>query len=191
MTKGLFFYFCASIAFIFSHNISSLIIIRFLQGISSAMILPVAQAYAAEISPVGKEGEIMGYINIAMYTGLSAGPMFGGVIKDTFGIQSSFGSMGIVCFLGFLLCIFFLPNPELEKKAISRTRPIPVLTILSDLNVAGVFIIRFGYILCIGALWSFLPLVAETQYHLSSSAIGIMMSMVVLKTAWKTSMLFG
>lgn len=183
ITWGLFFYFCASLAFILSHDVTSLIVIRFLQGISSAMILPVAQAYAAEISPRGKEGKMMGIVNIASFSGLSAGPMFGGVIKDTFGMKASFASMGLVCIFGCLLCVFRLPSKQSEQIVIKRVIPLPAKLLITNINVIGVLLVRFGYILCVGALWAFLPLIAETDYDLSSSAIGIIMSLVVFTSA--------
>ena len=183
ITTGLFFYLCASLAFIFFNDIVSLIVIRFLQGISSAMILPVAQAYAAEISPKGREGTIMSFLNIAMYSGLRVGPFFGGVIKDHFGIIASFGAMGLVCFLGLVLCAVFLPSVDSEWQFHQRALPLSALNLLGDHNVIGMFLVRFGYIFCIGVLWAFLPLIAETEYGLSSSFIGFLMSVIVFSSA--------
>ena len=92
-----------------------LIVIRMLQGVASAMIVPVAQAYAAEISPSGAEGKIMGIMNIALYFGLGAGPVFGGTIKDMFGIHASFGAMGITCLIGVVLSLSLLPGGQRRK----------------------------------------------------------------------------
>ena len=56
ITTGLLAYSLVSIGFTLSRNVSLLILIRFFQGIASAMILPVAQAYIGEITPKQKEG---------------------------------------------------------------------------------------------------------------------------------------
>ena len=87
---GLFAYFIISIGFIFSKNVESLIIIRFIHGIASAMIMPVVQAYVGDITPRGQEGFVMGLFNLAMFSGLSLGPLIGGVINDHFNLQYTF-----------------------------------------------------------------------------------------------------
>ncbi len=180
---GLSVYFFASVAFLLSHSVMGLVVIRMLQGVASAMIVPVSQAYAAEISPSGTEGKIMGIMNIALYLGLGAGPVFGGTIKDMFGIHASFGAMGIACLIGVVLSLSLLPGVKEENINVKRTVPKRYRILMRDKNVMGVFIIRFGYMLCVGSLWSFLPLIADTKYGMSSSAIGGLLSLLVLTSA--------
>ena len=180
---GLSFYFLASIAFLVSHSLLALVLIRLFQGIASAMIVPVAQAYAAEITPSGSEGKVMGIMNIALYFGLTAGPVFGGTIKDMFGIQASFGAMGMACVVGFILSLAFLPSVREESINVKKTVPQSYRVLIRNKNVLGILLIRFGYMVCVGSFWSFLPLVADTQYKMSSSAIGILMSLIVLTSA--------
>ena len=57
---GLFTYALISLVFILSHSVASLIVLRFIQGITSALILPVTQAYVGDITPKGREGFTMG-----------------------------------------------------------------------------------------------------------------------------------
>jgi len=64
---GLFAYTVVSLAFILSNSVESLIAIRFLQGIASAMIMPAVQAYVGDITPSGKEGFTMGLFNMSMF----------------------------------------------------------------------------------------------------------------------------
>ncbi|MDY6969507.1 MAG: MFS transporter, partial [Spirochaetota bacterium] len=124
ITLGLIIYALVSIVFIFSTDVNSLIIARFIQGIGSAMILPIAQAYIGEITPPGKEGFIMGLFNISLYGGLSLGPVIGGVIKDSYNIQASFISMGLLTLCGFFLCIFLLPPKRYENLSSHKKRPL-------------------------------------------------------------------
>ncbi len=180
---GLFFYFITSIAFVYSDTITSLIVTRFLQGIAAAMILPVTQAYAAEISPEGREGFVMGIINFGFYAGLSFGPILGGFIKDSYGIDASFSGMGIVCFAGFLLCLFFLPPRREEKLLTVNKAPEDLRVLLKDVTILALFLARFAQIMCIGALWTFVPLLAYRQYQMSSSAIGIVITLIVALSA--------
>ncbi len=186
ITTGLFFYFVTSIAYFYSQSVNALILIRFLQGISAAMIIPVSQAYAGEISPVGEEGRTLGILTIAFYSGLGLGPILGGVIKDHFGIRMSFASMGLVCLVGFILCLCFLPSRKLEEKLTNSEKPEYLAKLIRQPAIFGLFLNRFAYILCVGILWTFVPLLAAQEFGFSSSMIGIMISMLVLITAFLT-----
>jgi MFS family permease len=156
------------------------ILIRFVQGIASAMILPVAQAYIGEITPRNKEGFVMGLFNVSLYAGLSVGPVAGGIVKDSLGIESAFLSMGLISLAGFLLCVGFLP-PRAEESLLKRTKPPQRYRILiKNKFVGALFFFRFTYTACIGLVWAFLPLFAHERFKLSSSAIGILVMLGVL-----------
>ncbi|MBU2649134.1 MFS transporter [bacterium] len=186
ITAGLLFYFLTSIAYYYSQHVNALILIRFLQGIAAAMIVPSSQAYAGEISPVGKEGTTMGILNVAFYAGLGLGPIMGGLIKDHFGIRASFASMGLVCLAGFILCQLFLPPQKEERTCRTREKPENLGHLIRRPVILGLFLNRFSQILCIGILWTFMPLLAALEFHLSSSMIGVMISLMVLITALLT-----
>jgi DHA1 family multidrug resistance protein-like MFS transporter len=182
VTVGLLAYFLVSIALAFAKNVHLFILIRFLQGIASAMILPVAQAYVGEITPKGKEGFTMGLFNLAIYAGLSLGPVVGGVVKDMFGIQTAFLGMGLVCLLGSLLCLFLLP-PRKEERLLARTRPpVGYRILVRNRYIGALFIFRFTFTTCIGIVWAFLPLLAGLEFDLSSSAVGVLVMLGVLTT---------
>ncbi|MFY9707506.1 MAG: MFS transporter, partial [Desulfobacterales bacterium] len=60
IVTGLLAYTVVSIAFLMSNTIGSLILIRLVQGVASAMLMPVIQAYVGDITPAGREGFTMG-----------------------------------------------------------------------------------------------------------------------------------
>ena len=93
---GLFFYTLISIAFVFFKSVNALIVIRFFQGMASAMILPVAQAYAGDITPEGGEGLSMSAFNMSIFFGLSLGPLMGGFIKDGFNLSATFFFLSLI-----------------------------------------------------------------------------------------------
>jgi len=182
ITTGLLAYFLVSLAYIFSKSVELFVLIRFFQGIASAMIFPVALAYIAEITPERKEGFIMGLFNVSLYGGLSVGPVIGGMIKDSFGIQISFLSMGLFNFAAFLLCIILLP-PKKEENPHSRVKaPLNYRILMKDRHIGGLFIFRLAFTTCIGIIWTFLPLFADSEFNLSSSLIGILLMLGVLTT---------
>jgi DHA1 family multidrug resistance protein-like MFS transporter len=185
ITTGLLLYFIASIAFMLSSSVMAILLIRFFQGVASAMIMPVGQAYAGDITPEGKEGKVMGVVNASVYGGLSAGPMIGGLLMDAFGIWASFFAMGMVCFLGFILCLVGLPPTHKERAEANTGRQVPVRfkTLLKNRILAGLFLFRFAYMLCVGAVWAFLPLLADVRFHMSSFAIGLLVMLSVFISA--------
>ena len=180
ITTGLFAYCLVSVALALSQNIHAFIAIRFLQGIASAMILPVSQAYVGEITPPDKEGFVMGLFNLSLYAGLSLGPVIGGVINDLFGIRASFYGMGCISLAGCLLCCFLLPATKQEMLKKKTEQTIALSSIAKNKTVVSLFLFRAAYTTCLGVVWAFLPVLAESQFHLSSASIGILVMLGVL-----------
>ena len=182
LTSGLLIYFFLSLLFILSKDVEVLILLRLGQGFASAMILPVAQAYVGMIAPVQKEGRIMGLFNVSLYAGLSAGPLLGGLVKDWFNISVSFLSMGALTLFGFLLCQFMLPaeNGSKGENRPGSSKPTPYLKLMKTPSVLSLFVFRTCFTTCVGIVWAFLPLLASTRLGLSSSAIGIVVMLLVL-----------
>ena len=174
LTTGLFIFFFLSILYTYSKNIETLILLRLGQGFASAMVLPVAQAYIGIMTPPQKEGRVMGLFSISLYGGLSIGPLLGGVVKDWYGINASFLSMGALCLLGFVLCLLFLPREGVLRKSnpSGSGKPKSYLAIVKTPAIFSLFTFRICFTTCIGIIWTFLPLFANTMLDLSSSAIG-------------------
>jgi MFS family permease len=180
ITSGLLAYFIVSLGFALSEDIALFIAIRFFQGIASAMILPVAQAYIGEIAPKNKEGFVMGLFNVSLYGGLSLGPVMGGAINDALGIQASFLGMGLVSLLGFFLCLYLLPSRKEEHPFQKARRPIRYRAVMKNRYLVALFVFRVSFTTCVGMVWAFLPLLADAKFGLSSSAIGILVMLGVL-----------
>jgi len=179
---GLFAYTLVSLTFILANNVESLIGIRFVQGIASAMIMPAVQAYIGDITPPGREGFTMGLFNMSMFLGLSIGPLIGGVIRDHFSLDTSFASMGFLALAGFLLSLFLLPPTKSEPVVNRGTEPLEWKWLIYDKDMAGLFLFRLAYAACIGVIWSFLPVLADTEFSLSSSSIGILVMLGVFSS---------
>jgi MFS family permease len=176
---GLLFYAIISIAFLYAKSIETLIGIRLLQGVASAMILPVTQAYVGDITPSGQEGWVMGLFNMSVFLGLSIGPLMGGIINDIFSLNAAFWCMGIMAVAGFFASVVFLP-PLKSEKIIVHTRGLTAWTVLlGDRDIIGLFIFRFSYATCIGIIWGFLPVYADNMLSLSSSSIGFLVMLGV------------
>lgn len=177
LTTGLLLYFLLAVLYVLLKGIVFLILLRLAQGFASAMILPVAQAYVGDITPKLKEGRVMGLFNLSLYGGLSAGPILGGVVRDSFNsIQAAFLGMGILTCMGFILCFSLLPPEKTESKKQGKFQskaPTGYLELLRSRTVFSLFGFRTCFTTCIGMVWAFLPLLASNRLNLSSSAIGI------------------
>ncbi len=181
LMTGLLLYFFLSILYSLSNGIWHLIILRLTQGFASAMILPVAQAYVGILTPEAYEGRIMGLFNVSLYGGLSAGPIVGGIVKDHSGMKCSFLSMGMLAFTGFLFCFLLLPPKEKEPKLLKgKSGTIPYSLLIKNITIMVLFLFRVCFTLCIGIMWTFLPLIASTKLGFSSTSIGVLLSIHVL-----------
>jgi MFS transporter, DHA1 family, multidrug resistance protein len=177
---GFLAYALISVAFAYSNSIDVLIIIRFFHGIASAMLMPVIQAYIGDITQKGREGITMGMFNMSLFLGLSLGPAIGGILKDHFSIQGAFYCMGLLALVGFFLSLFLLPPTTTERAFSHRDKPFTWKMLLNDRHVVGLFLFRFSYVVCVGIIWGFIPLLADMEFAASSSVIGILVMLGVL-----------
>jgi DHA1 family multidrug resistance protein-like MFS transporter len=177
---GLFAYALVSIGFMFVASVESLIGLRFLHGIASAMIMPVAQAYVGDITPKGEEGFYMGLFNMSMFASLSIGPFMGGVINHTYGLNAAFAGMGALAVVAFLFSYCLLPKNDLGYTSKETKKPESWLKILSNKTILGLFIFRLTYTTCVGVVWCFLPLFGATKFGLNSSQTGTLVMIMVL-----------
>ena len=89
-SAGILLFTISTFLIVFSWNLSSLIILRIIQGISGAMIFGTSLAIITSVFPVGERGRAMGINITAVYLGLSAGPVIGGLLTQYFGWRSIF-----------------------------------------------------------------------------------------------------
>jgi len=176
---GLATYALVSVAFVFSTSVEGLIFIRFVQGAGSAMVMPVVQAYVGEISPEGSEGYSMGLFNLSMFLSLSLGPLMGGFIHDLWSMDAAFICMGLLSSMGLMLCFIFLPPLSMEKIRLQNRVHVPWALVIKDWELGALVVFRYAYTACIGIIWCFLPLFADSAFGLSGSRIGLLVMLGV------------
>ncbi|MDE4908638.1 MFS transporter [Methanogenium marinum] len=113
MAVGLFFYAIISLGYIIAPTVFLLTIVRFVHGIASAMIAPVAMAYLGGIAGKGEEARIMSRFQASMLFGFGAGPLMGGVIYDLYGFSASFYALMAFSALACLIVVLFLPEERM------------------------------------------------------------------------------
>ena len=175
---GLFAFALTSLGYIWANDTASLFLIRFLQGIASGMILPIAQAYIGDIAPEGEEGKWMGYFNATFFTGFGFGPLMGGILTEHLGMNAAFYAMGGLNLLAFLGVALFLPEISTRKKATAANSSYKDIAASSTMR--GLFSFRLGFALARGAFVTFLPILAGINLGLSPSLIGILLTVNIL-----------
>jgi MFS family permease len=89
-TTGIILFTFSTFLIIFSWDIGSLLFLRVVQGISSAMIFGTSLAILTSVFEPGERGKAMGINITAVYSGLSGGPVIGGLLTQYFGWRSIF-----------------------------------------------------------------------------------------------------
>jgi len=184
---GLFTYSVVSLLYSIAWNFTSLISFRLVHGLGSALAMPVAMAYAAELSPKGQEGRYMGTMNLAMFGGMGMGPLIGGTLTDTFGSSAPFYIMsGLTAFSLALIYVFL---PKIEKSSVDPTNPRPSFRkVLSNRILLASFIFRAINALGRGAIMGFLTIFMHTPVNegglgLSLTQAGTVLSVGQLSSA--------
>ncbi len=105
-----------------------ILILRFLQGITSACFSVTGAALLAEIVPIEHRGAAFGSAMSALYGGLALGPVVAGLLTDAWGWRSVFLAGGLTILAGFLQINLIMGS--------SWRRPARVVHIPSTLLVA-------------------------------------------------------
>lgn len=182
ISSGLLIYTLSSLGYIYAGSAPELFVVRLIQGASSAMIIPIAMAFIADISPPDQEGNYMGIFSVALFLGFGSGPLIGGFCKDYASMEVNFLIMGGLCLLALVLVIIYLPR----SSSIQRPAPpleVPFAVMLKSRNIMGICVYRFSNAFCRGSIMAFVPLYAHNTLSLSGSQIGMVIASSILLTA--------
>ncbi|HNX87597.1 MAG TPA: MFS transporter [Paludibacteraceae bacterium] len=111
---GTVFFAITTLLCAFVPNSTTFIIIRFMQGMASAMMISTLMAIVISAYPPEKRGKMIGLNVSAVYVGSSLAPMIGGLITDAFSWRSIFLINAVVSTLIAILIIWKL-NRELSE----------------------------------------------------------------------------
>ena len=175
---GLLFYSVISLGYVWAADVLQLTLVRVIQGVAGAMILPIAMAYIGDLSPEGEEGKWMGYANAAFFSGFGVGPLLGGVLSEHFGMNVSFYSMGGLSLLAFLVAVLFLP--EIRQRKIEEKSHLSFKEMSTSPMVRGLFSFRLVQAIGRGGIMTFLPIFVATYIGLGPALIGVLLAINML-----------
>jgi len=176
---GVLCYILSSLAYIPASTLTAFVLVMFVHGTATAVVHPIAMAYVGDIAPKGQEGTYSGYINTAMLGGIGGGPLIGGILKDHFSMQSNFIVMTGLSLIALLLLVWFLPQAQSHKHTAKSTTT-SQWALLHCRPILGVAGFRLGYALANALTWVFLPLLATHLLPLSTTQVGLLVSVNVL-----------
>ncbi|UCD43809.1 MAG: MFS transporter [Candidatus Bathyarchaeota archaeon] len=186
---GLLVYAVVSFLYVLAWDFTSLVSIRFLHGLGSAMTMPIAMAYGAALAPQGREGRYMGLMTSSMFAGMGLGPYLGGTLTDVFGFKSAaFYAMGGLSAISLVLVTVFLPDERAESGRGDAPSP-SFRKVLSIRILRAAFIYRVVGALGRGSVMGFLSMylsnpMAEGGLGISYSMVGFILSVSQLASAF-------
>jgi DHA1 family multidrug resistance protein-like MFS transporter len=90
----------------FVRNVQQLMVLMILQGCLTGTIAAATTLVASSV-PRQRAGRALGLLQMAVYSGASAGPLLGGLVADHFGYRAAFVVTGALLFLaGITVAIF-------------------------------------------------------------------------------------
>lgn len=183
IVAGLIVYAVISVIYTYVTSPEMLIVVRFFHGVGSSMMMPVAMAYAMNLTPKGEEGKYMGYLNTALFSGFGAGPFIGGYIYENYNTVMVFNTMTVLVLISLALTILLVPDEESLGTKL-RQAPAPIREILANRTLSSILIYRAVNALGRGTIMSFLPLYVVQILGLSSTYIGVILSTGIFLNAF-------
>ncbi|MCD8554767.1 MFS transporter [Seleniivibrio sp.] len=164
-----------ALSYVFFNDLLIVTALRILQGLAAAMFRPVILASAGSLAPRTRRASSMGAFDISFYAATAAGPLLGGIIRDTFGFSGLFLLLSALCISAFAASVLYALD------AVERVSSDEDGTSFSDVIknpvVAALLAFIFGRAFTISALCIFLPIYLEQTMGLSPFRTGIVMSL--------------
>lgn len=177
LVAGLLVYAAVGVTYTLAISVEHLILIRILQGVGSAMIVPIAMAYIGDLAPVGEEGRYMGMLNIALFSGIGVGPVIGGIFRDTLGMNSAFYAMSALTAASLGLVLVLLP-PERSDREMELTTGLLTTfrQMLHNSRVIGMLLPRIATMIVMIPTMGFLPIYMDQLMVATGIEIGAVIS---------------
>jgi MFS transporter, DHA1 family, multidrug resistance protein len=175
---GLLIYAVVSVLYASAGSLWLLGVFRFLQGIGSVMVTPIAQAYVGDLTPRGREGRYLNAFYASQFIGMAFGPLLGGVIGGTWSYASAFYVMGALSTLALVLVFFTVPVDQTARER-RRAKPKPVAPLREVLGHDAVKAM-LAYFATRG-FWrqsfnAFYPLYAVVAFSVDEASVGLVLS---------------
>ncbi len=165
-------------------SVVHLVMIRIFHGAGSALVFPIAMAYIIDAAAGKNIGKYMGMFNIAIFVGIGAGPVLGGIFLDLLGRNSAFYAMALLSLVSTVLVAAILPGRGPLTVAGTPERIFAVFRrMLGNQRLKGILLARMSTMIIIVPTFAFLPLLMTRQMSASGSEIGMVIACRTLVNA--------
>ena len=175
MVLGLFVQMFLSLAYIPISDPILFVVLRFVEGIAAAAVLPAARALIIDTVPVEKQGESYGIFGAFFNAGFLLGPGIGGLLAST-GYASAFIGAAICRVVAIIIVLLLIPtiqkhsDDSTESREANRAIP---WRVLFSLPLVGAYILAFGDYLYLGFDLTLTPLWMHDHLGASVVMIGV------------------
>ncbi|MCS7108937.1 MAG: MFS transporter [Sulfolobales archaeon] len=133
----------------------SLLMCRFIQGISASMIVSSSVPILVDTFPKERRGFAIGVNVMAVYIGSSLGPVVGGYIVNQFGWRAIFVLKALTAFIGLIAAVLFIdlkrgtsPKPNIVRSLLTPTSIALIILGASNIdNLLWVSLIPLGLVI--------------------------------------------
>ncbi|OLB59278.1 MAG: hypothetical protein AUH94_09950, partial [Ktedonobacter sp. 13_2_20CM_2_54_8] len=174
MILGLFIQAILSLIYLLITDPILFVVLRFVEGIAAAALLPSARAMIIDIVPPEQQGEAYGIFNAFFNAGFLIGPGLGGLLATT-GYASAFIGAALFRIVAIVIVIALIPTVRKETitTKTGELRPALPYRALFAIPLLGAYILAFGDYLYLGFDLTLMPLWMHDHLGASVAVIGL------------------
>ncbi|TMC20103.1 MAG: MFS transporter [Chloroflexi bacterium] len=174
MILGLFIQAILSLLYLLITDPILFVVLRFVEGIAAAALLPSARAMIIDIVPPEQQGEAYGIFNAFFNAGFLIGPGLGGLLAIT-GYASAFIGAALFRIVAIVIVIALIPTVHKETITTKsgELRPALPYRALFAIPLLGAYILAFGDYLYLGFDLTLMPLWMHDHLGASVAVIGL------------------
>jgi len=172
MILGLFLQAILSLVYLPITDPVLFVVLRCVEGIMAAAVLPSARALIVDTVPPEQQGEAYGIFGAFFSAGFLIGPGIGGLLA-TIGYADAFIGAALSRLIAIIIIILLVhPAKKVTIASAGPARAVPY-RLLFTLPLLGAYILAFGDLLYVGFDQTILPIWMHNQLGASIAIIGI------------------
>ena len=113
---GLGIYVFVGIGLALADTFQAVAALRMVMGVGGACMFTSALATIGELAPRGREGRYMGLFMVSFTSGFGIGPLIGGILKDSVGVDAAFLTLAGAAVFALLLVVALMPSQSATRR---------------------------------------------------------------------------
>jgi MFS family permease len=187
IVAGLGIYVFVGIGLALADTFQAVAALRMVMGVGGACMFTSALATIGELAPRGREGRYMGLFMVSFTSGFGIGPLIGGILKDSVGVDAAFLTLAGAAVFALLLVVALMPSQSATRRTDEELAAIaPVRDMFRDFRVLALFAFNFTFGLGIGAVMTFIAIFMNDVLLASATMVGLVVgSRAVLSSVFQ------